>query len=175
MSKKEVLIAVIGGVIGAVLTMAGGVVLPLEAQNEVRDAEFGAITCKSISVKDKPGAGGVLVRVGEDGGEIIVPGKNGGLLGITGSTLLIQSGEIRVMGKQSTQAVMKGYENSVTMGIVSRNDKHHVLIGSTEDGGAIIVQSDDGSGQASMGISRGGGIVTTRDKNGNHSWASIGK
>ena len=52
MRKKEALFAVISGVVGAVLAMAGGAVLPLGAQNEVRDAEFGTITCRKIYVGD---------------------------------------------------------------------------------------------------------------------------
>ena len=135
MSKTEVLIAVIGGVIGAVC----------------------------------------WYRWEKMGEKLLYQVRTEGCWGITGSTILIQSGEIRVMDKQSTAAaVIKGYEDLVAMGIVGRDDKHRVLIGNNEDGGAVVVQSDDGSGQAAMGISRGGGIVTTRDKNGNHSWASIG-
>ena len=44
MTRKEALIAVIGGVVGAVLVMAAGSISPLGAQNGVRDAEFGKIT-----------------------------------------------------------------------------------------------------------------------------------
>lgn len=176
MKRKELLFAVIGGIVGAVLVMAAGSIAPLGAQNEVKDAEFGKIICRSILVRNEPGGKGVLIGVGEnEEGEIIVPGKEGGLLGIMGSTMLIQSGEIRVMNNPSTaNVVIKGYK-SVSMGIVGRDEKHLVLIGNTEDWGAVMVQSADGSGQASMGISHEGGIVTTLDKNGNLSWASRGK
>lgn len=176
MKRKELLLAVIGGVVGALLTMAAGSIAPLGAQNDVRDVEFGAITCKSIRVKpDEPGATGVLIHVGEDGvGEIIVPGKKGGLLGIMGSTILIQSGEIRVMDKQANANVVIQGHKSVSIGIV-RDEKHQVLIGNNEHGGAVLVQSVDRSGSASMGIFHGDGIVTARDKDGNHSWASRGK
>ena len=39
MKRKEALIAVIGGVVGAVLVMAVGSFAPLGAQNEAADAE----------------------------------------------------------------------------------------------------------------------------------------
>ena len=43
MTRKEALFAVIGGVVGAVLVMAAGLVLATRrAQNEVRDANFGS-------------------------------------------------------------------------------------------------------------------------------------
>ena len=50
MTRKEALFAVIGGVVGAVLVMAAGLFSPLGAHNEVRDAEFGVITCRRIRV-----------------------------------------------------------------------------------------------------------------------------
>ena len=176
MYRKAGLYAVMGGVVGAVLVMAVGSIAPLGAQNEVRDAEFGNITCRSISMKGDLGVGGVVMQVGENGGEIIVKGKNGGLLGISGSTILIQSGEIRVMDKQFKSAVIKGYEDTVLMGIVGSDDEHRVLIGNTENGGTVLVQGNDGIGRVAMGInSHGDGIVTAEDKNGKLSWSSIGK
>ena len=48
--RKEVLFAVIGGVIGAILTMAVGSIAPLGAQNELKDAEFGTLTCRTLRV-----------------------------------------------------------------------------------------------------------------------------
>ena len=49
MLRKEILIAVIGGVIGAVLAMAAGSIAPLGAQNEVKDAVFATIECRADS------------------------------------------------------------------------------------------------------------------------------
>ena len=67
MNTKCGLYAVIGGIVGAVLTMAVCSVMPLGAQNG--DATFGDITCTGLKVVDEKGttratvyAGGVTVR-----------------------------------------------------------------------------------------------------------------
>ena len=48
MKRREVLFAVIGGVVGAVLVLAAGAFAPLGAQNEAADAEFDTITCRKL-------------------------------------------------------------------------------------------------------------------------------
>ena len=50
MRRKELLLAVVGGVVGAVLTMAAGLYSPLGAQNELEGVEFRTITCNKILV-----------------------------------------------------------------------------------------------------------------------------
>ena len=56
MRRKEVLLAaVIGGVVGALLVMAMGSITPIGAQNYVKDAEFGEITCRILRVVDHKG------------------------------------------------------------------------------------------------------------------------
>ena len=45
MRRKEVLFAVIGGIVGAVLVMATGSFSPLGAHNEAVDLDLGTITC----------------------------------------------------------------------------------------------------------------------------------
>ena len=42
----------IGGVFGAVLVMAAGLLFPLGAQNDVKDSEFGKVSC--IGLKNLP-------------------------------------------------------------------------------------------------------------------------
>ena len=55
MRRKEVLIAVIGGVVGAVLVMVMGSLSPLGAQNELRDVEFAKITGRRLNVSNPNG------------------------------------------------------------------------------------------------------------------------
>ena len=52
MKRELIYAASVGGCVGALMTMALGWVLPLGAQNEVRDAAFRKITCKEIEVVD---------------------------------------------------------------------------------------------------------------------------
>ena len=60
MRRKEVLFGVLCGVVGAVLVMVAGSFSPLGAQNELKDAEFGTITCESIRV-GSPNESSVLI------------------------------------------------------------------------------------------------------------------
>ena len=48
MRRKEAFFAVVGGVVGAVLTMVTGLFSPLGAQDE--DASFGTVTCRELKV-----------------------------------------------------------------------------------------------------------------------------
>lgn len=74
MNTKCGLYAVIGGVVGAILTMAVCSVMPIGAQNG--DATFGEITCSRLNVVDDGGK----LRVGlnadsEHGGALAVSGQ----------------------------------------------------------------------------------------------------
>ena len=98
MRRKEVLFAVIGGIVGAVLVMATGSFSPLGAQNEAVDLHVGEITCTGLKVVDEEGVlrvglmdegiASVLDKDGKDGkakvamtvdenrGHVVVYGKN---------------------------------------------------------------------------------------------------
>ena len=52
MRRKDALIAVIGGVVGAVVTMAVDFIAPLGAQSG-ESAVFGTVTCHELNVVDK--------------------------------------------------------------------------------------------------------------------------
>ena len=71
MNRKASLYAVIGGVVGVVLTMAVGLFAPLGAQTEVRDAEFESITCRRIWMIDDDSKLAVGITGGLGGGEIM--------------------------------------------------------------------------------------------------------
>ena len=82
MRRKEVLLAaVIGGVVGALLVMAMGSITPIGAQNYVKDAEFGEITCRILRGVDHKGKTVVKIQNLDvrplDGGGILLFGKNG--------------------------------------------------------------------------------------------------
>ena len=64
MRRKETLCAVIGGIVGAVLAMASGAVLPLGAQNQAADVEFGTIICRELQVVEADRRGLVMNMAG---------------------------------------------------------------------------------------------------------------
>ena len=74
MNRKAGLYAVIGGCIGAVLTMAVCSVLPLGAQSQ--SGNFGAITCTELRLVDVAGGTQALVYYNDEGECIAVYGKD---------------------------------------------------------------------------------------------------
>ena len=77
MKKKEAWYAVIGGCVGAVLTLVVCSFSPLGAQSQ-SDANFGKITCTGVEVVNADGKVVAHMIAGRDGGDIRVKGKNGG-------------------------------------------------------------------------------------------------
>ena len=76
MQRKEVFYAVIGGVVGTVLTMVAGSFSPLGAQDEVVDLNVGEITCKGLKVVDADGSPLAEIDIDGHGGHVIVVGKD---------------------------------------------------------------------------------------------------
>lgn len=96
MRRKEMFNAVIGGIVGAVLVMTAGSIVPLGAHNEVKGVEFGQITCRRIEVLDSDGEKRVIINgeyvlVGNADGSVgLIAAKNGGVISMSG-----QDGEMR--------------------------------------------------------------------------------
>ena len=121
MIKRELVCAsVIGGIVGAVLTMAAGSFSPLGAQNEVRDAEFRKITCTGLRVEGADGAIAVTLGAVGNGGSVFVFGKDGEI-GV-GMNVNEDGGYLRV------------YDKNLISGVSMSVDEH---------GGYVRVESKD--------------------------------
>ena len=174
MRRELIYAAVVGGCVGALMTMALGLVLPLGAQNEARDAEFGTITCTELNVVNSAGktlvwlnTGGVdwvedrngeLSPVGhERGGRIMVYGENGTRVHLSGSVLVAHrdfgyasmsinehGGQVYVLGKDG----LIGDAGSVRI----ENDEH---------GGKVRVlgKGEGAKGEVKIAIDEDGGKV----------------
>ena len=81
MNTKAGLYAVIGGIVGSVLTMAVCSVMPIGAQNG--DATFGKITCAGLKVVDTEGMVRVTFFSDEHGGRATLMGKTGGVVALS--------------------------------------------------------------------------------------------
>ena len=85
MKTKEAWYAVIGGVVGAVLSMIAGSVVPTGAQDEVTGLNVGEITCTGLRVVDGGGIDVInkneqlmaRIGVGKKGGFVAVHDKQG--------------------------------------------------------------------------------------------------
>ena len=149
------LIAVIGGVVGAVLVMAAGSFSPM-----VRDAEFGKITCSTLQVTEKEGLPGITIMMTRHGGYISVGGKYDGMG--DNKKVVIRTdehgGRINVMREG---LFLEG--GSYTWG--------EVVIGNNEHGGMVGIFGKGGSRTSRAAISvnkHGNGAISTWDKDGNH-------
>ena len=161
MRRKECLYAVIGGIVGAVLTMAMGSVLPIGAQNA--DGTFGEITCTKLNVVDAEGKIGVLLETVLNGGRVSVGGVGGGvMLGVTE-----YGGTVDVYGKEgSVRAVMGADdEGRGSVRVYGKKGSLRAEMGTEDEGGMVAVWGKDfpekeNFASAVMRIDGEGGLVT---------------
>lgn len=163
MRRKESLYAVIGGIAGALLTMAMGLIAPLGAQNE--NATFDNITCSSLIVdnEDKKvfiSDGEIwaqndeaLIMIHEDQIRVYNDGK------MVGLEIGEQGGKIVVEGQTSGRQRKDG-----TFEMTSHDGKK-VEIGIGNHGGYVIARGKRGAAQ--IGIGEYGGDISMVGDNDN--------
>ncbi len=141
MKQDAIYAAIIGGVVGAVLVMAAGSFAPLGAQNDVKDAEFGTITCDEVRVRGADGYASVVINSEEHGGSVVVYGEKG----VAIMTIDKTGGRINVAGHKGDARMSIGGHG----GFVAVNDKNPSI-----DRGAL------------MGVDKNNGFVMLNGKNG---------
>ena len=191
MNAKERLYAVIGGCVGAVLTMAVCSLLPLGAQSQGEDV-FDEITCTKLTVINaenneiitlgsNPKFGHALVRLCDSDGSVleglILAAGNGGSISSLSQRGLFNIGydehgaSITLFGERDggeyVELGIGEHGGRVRVGGPAR-DGSHARMGVSEHGGEVAVFGNGSSkGQAVMGINEyGNGAVSTWDKNG---------
>ena len=166
MKRKEVLIAVIAGCFGAVITMGVGLFIPVGviAQSQPTDVAFGKIQCREIEVVDSSGKG--IVSIGEwgHGGCVYVFSKGGVASMRTSSD---QGVEFIVYGAEGndSKAMMSAGEHGAAVTVVSKEGYvgGFATMGTKEDGSGIVTVWGKG-GTASMDIDEHGGHVSVQNK-----------
>ena len=141
MKQDAIYAAIIGGVVGAVLVMAAGSFAPLGAQNDVKDAEFGTITCDEVRVRGADGYASVVINSEEDGGSVGVYGEKG----VAIMTIDKTGGRINVAGHKGDARMSIGGHG----GFVAVNDKNPsidrgVLMGVDANNGFVMLNGKDG-------------------------------
>ena len=164
MRRKEVLFAVIGGIVGAVLVMAVGLLSPLGAQNEVKDAEFGTITCRQIWVVNSDDSLRASIGIigddelgDEEGGMVAVYGKDAK----SGATMGINKdgGFVSALGTHiGSSAKMSVNDHGGSVSLRGKDAELGVAMSVNENGGSVIVHGKDAS-KAVMRITDNGGVV----------------
>lgn len=140
MHSKERLYAVLGGIVGGILTMMLSSIFPLMAQ---RDG-FGDITCTRITVVDERGKPVVVLDDLAHGG----------------------GGIVRVRGNDGKVAVdIDSRKLGGNVAVHGNDGVAKVFLGILEHGGTVGV-AGKGKSLAAFGVSEYGGYVTTGDKYG---------
>lgn len=160
MRRKEVLFAVIGGVIGTVLTMATGAFMPLRAQTAAPDAEFGEITCRRIKVVD-PDSGYTKVTLGIHGASGFIAVK-----GEPSSGLFVESAGVFISASKDRSGIR----------VYSPKGDVELKVAESRSGGVILIHDElkfppkveSPFPRVVIGVNKnGGGELLTWDKNGN--------
>ena len=159
MRRKAGLYAVIGGVVGAVLAMAVGHVMPIGAQNG--DATFAEITCTRLNVVDAQGNSYVILdtkrRGGVDGGAVGVYGKDGALVQM--GPWDEHGGWLKVFGKDGGSAQLRNDEHGGWVEVYGKGGTGSLVgIGVNKHGGGFGVYGKDG-GAVQIDVNEHGGRV----------------
>ena len=116
MTRKEQLFAVIGGCVGAVLTMAVCSFFPLGVQSQ--SDRFGEITCEKLTVINSEGETAVVLNSNRLGGYVDVWGKDAYAGMAIGSE---HGGRVSVSGKGGAFAKMQITSDGGTVNVSGRN------------------------------------------------------
>jgi len=149
MIRKEMLYAVIGGFIGAGLTMMVGLISPLQviAQSQPTDAEFGTLRCREIHIVNTQGQATVSIEGSEDKTSIsmrahsIVPGQPNSEITLTADAYgaEIDMGKISIKAdKNACDLSMNGERNIIKM-FNPKKSSGAVAIATTDRGPSVSV------------------------------------
>lgn len=121
MKRKEALYAVVGGCVGAVLTMVVCSFSPLGAQSQ-SDGNFDMVTCRGLMVEDTYGKSKVLIGVNtiSHKGFVLVMDTDGTGVEINSNE---DGGSVSVYGKDAKRGVSMGVFPNGGGGIVYVNGK----------------------------------------------------
>lgn len=135
MSKKESIYTVIGGIVGAVLVTAAGLIAPLVAQNSL-DGTFEKITCERLEVSTVSGT----VEIGFEGIKMVdSDGQN--------------------------RAWLMSVGDKTIFWMCDMEGKSRVTIGVNEHGGRVAVNDKDEQSRVKTFVNEHGGRVETNGKN----------
>ena len=129
----------IGGCVGAVLTLVVCSFLPLGVQSQL-NGNFDMVTCRKLNVVDSDGIARVALTVFRDAGFVGVLGKD-----------------------ETPRVAMIDETHGGGVIVFDKDRKPEVIVGVSEVGGTILVGEKDGSG-AFMAVVEDGGVVVVQSK-----------
>ena len=162
MKMNERLFAVIGGCVGAFITMLMWSLDPLGAQSS-EERNFNVITCRELKVLDSEGKRNVRISSQEYGGSIRVYGDSGAAL----LAIDKRGGRITVAGDKGSAWMSIGGHGGFVSVFSQKDEGRGAAMSINKHGGEVRVVSDQ-ERKAIMGVNEdGNGTVTTWDKAGN--------
>ena len=163
MRRKEVLFAVIGGIVGAVLTMAAGSFSPLGAHDEKANLNVGEITCTRLSVVDEDG-----LRVLIDKGVAVLSKDGAGMASmvIDGHGGVVEAVRGDLDKNRESWASMSVNEHGVFVYVVGKDGESWAGMVIGEHGGVVSMNGKDANSKAGIGIDEIGGVVNLYGKDG---------
>ena len=162
MQTKERLYAVIGGIVGAALTLAVCSFSPLGAQSQ-SDGSFDVITCRELKVVDSEGKHHVFISSEEHGGSI----------GVYGEKIDEHGGRVNVSGNRGGAWMsIGGHGGFVTVYNKDGKNGDGAMMSVDEHGGMVWAFSG-GNPKATMDINENGGRVNVAGKGSQTSQASM--
>ena len=165
MNTKGSLYAIIGGVVGAVLTLAVCSVMPIGAQSG--DATFGEITCTGLRVVDAVGRAKTRLYYDKDGGRIVVYTNKDRVVGASmGIRNQGRGGVIAVSSDERPIAAMIYVDdNGGVVSVAPGVEEHGIALMSVDKNGGLVQVKGKGKSSALMGVSKnGGGLVQVKGK-----------
>lgn len=173
MKGKEALYAVIGGVVGAVLTMAAGSFSTLGAKDEAADLNLGNITCKSLKVVDSNGVAGVTIS-SAGSGSIIVWNEGGSSVGVAigggseeyryGASVDVYGGNDNITIGRNIGILVEGRGKAAYDERIGRNHLGMVAIHGILGGIFVNQPLPDRASSVYIGGHHGGGILVKDGK-----------
>lgn len=168
MKRELIYAAAVGGCVGALMTIALGLVVPLAAQNESptdwKDGYFNEITCRSLRVVDEDPLTGLFETEITPGSTVAsqLGGKTKTEINATGVTIG-QDVKINFLG------VVITYEDGRSVGVSPigvylRGDGAEASMTIGEHGGRVVVEGKNHQRRAMMLIDEAGGHVRVQGK-----------
>ena len=168
MKRKEALYAVIGGIVGAIVTLAVCSFAPLGAQSG-EDGNFDVVTCQELRVVDSEGKHNVFINSEEHGGSVGVYGERGVAL----MTIDEHGGRVNVGSNTGGALISVGpYGGYVSVYNTDGRTGDGALMGVEKHGGMVWAYSG-GDPKATMDIDENGGRVNVAGKGSQTSQASM--
>ena len=181
MRRKEALYAVIGSIVGTVLTLAVCTVVPIGRQIG-NDGHFDGITCRELKVVDSNGSPWVEILSEEREGKVRIWSDgngstflNGGHVSVYGEDMrwyVLMSADkrrasVRVIQEEDARAIMSSDEDGGRVTVYSKDKRSKAGIDCDKDGAVVGVDDMEGKSRVRLGLSeRLGGYVGLRNKYG---------